>query len=400
VKRRSAAEGVSSLADHSIGLILDHQAPSGAYPAAPHYPTYRYSWIRDGAFIAYAMDLHGQHHSAQAFHRWVARTVARHAHKVDLLEARPDDRSPAESDRLQVLDDQYVLHTRYTLDGQEAGQEWGNFQPDGYGYWLTALSHHLKVTNGSVDEYREAIATVARYLGLTWDLPCYDCWEEYPTRRHSTTWAAISAGLRHAAELIDDPSAVALADTIMGQLLEHGTHAHTLTKFINLAEDAPPTRTNPITPPAALAGNERVGKNLAPDTVDASDLLVLGALGPFPREHPVVSTTLARVEAELCVGGGVHRYLEDEYYGGGLWPLLAGALAAAPTVAEDPPRVGRVMGWLEGQVDAEGNLPEQVPTHLRRAEHYELWVQRWGPIARPLLWAHAMYLIAKQESSW
>ncbi|HIE22469.1 MAG TPA: hypothetical protein EYP73_07730, partial [Acidimicrobiia bacterium] len=260
VKRRSAAEGVSSLADHSIGLILDHQAPSGAYPAAPHYPTYRYSWIRDGAFIAYAMDLHGQHHSAQAFHRWVARTVARHAHKVDLLEARPDDRSPAESDRLQVLDDQYVLHTRYTLDGQEAGQEWGNFQPDGYGYWLTALSHHLKVTNGSVDEYREAIATVARYLGLTWDLPCYDCWEEYPTRRHSTTWAAISAGLRHAAELIDDPSAVALADTIMGQLLEHGTHAHTLTKFINLAEDAPPTRTNPITPPAALAGHERVGK--------------------------------------------------------------------------------------------------------------------------------------------
>ena len=43
---------MSDLRTTSIELILGSQAPSGAYPAAPSYPAYRYCWFRDGSFIA------------------------------------------------------------------------------------------------------------------------------------------------------------------------------------------------------------------------------------------------------------------------------------------------------------------------------------------------------------
>ena len=63
------------LYDHSIKVILAHQAPSGGYLASPSFPVYRYCWFRDGAYIAYAMDLSGERESSRRFHDWCARTV-------------------------------------------------------------------------------------------------------------------------------------------------------------------------------------------------------------------------------------------------------------------------------------------------------------------------------------
>ena len=76
----------SDLIQYSIDLIFDNQAPTGAYPASPSYATYQYGWLRDGAFIAYAMDLVGHHDSAHRFHLWAADAILRHQHKVDRLE--------------------------------------------------------------------------------------------------------------------------------------------------------------------------------------------------------------------------------------------------------------------------------------------------------------------------
>ena len=42
---------------------------------------------------------------------------------------------------------------------------------------------------------------------------------------------------------------------------------------------------------------------------------------------------------------------------------------------------------------ADGHLPEQVSDRPLSPAHVQPWVARWGPIARPLLWSHAMYLI-------
>jgi isomaltose glucohydrolase len=95
---------------------------------------------------------------------------------------------------------------------------------------------------------------------------------------------------------------------------------------------------------------------------------------------------LAEIERTL----GYHRHLEDDYYGGGEWPVLAGLVGWARCLNGLDARPQ--LGWIESQAESDGALPEQAGERLRPAS-YDGWVARWGPPAVPLLWSHAMYLI-------
>ncbi len=386
----SSRPRASSLIDSSIEVISQNQASSGAYIAAPGYGTYAYSWIRDGAFAAAAMDAYGRRDSAEAFHHWVAHTIEHHAHKIQQLEHLARD---PKTDPLGTLDDTAALHTRYTIEGEEGNDHWGNFQLDGYGFWLTSVTRHIKTTSANPEQYLDAMNLACRYLTLTWERPCFDCWEEYPTRRHSTTWAAIAKGLGDAGRLLNDKSAIDTSEDITKHLYDGLRPDGAMLKFVpdgttHLSDNQPPQRTG-----QAIAGHERIGRPLSSDAIDGSALLVLGSFGPFPPAHAIVSGTLRAIESSLVVDGGVHRYLDDEYYGGGLWIVLAGALACAQA-NRDPQRARTTRRWIESQTDRAGNLSEQTSSHLRRPESLEPWIERWGPPATPLLWSHAMYLLA------
>lgn len=93
----------------------------------------------------------------------------------------------------------------------------------------------------------------------------------------------------------------------------------------------------------------------------------------------------ADVSALVSPGGGVHRHLDDEYYGGGEWVLLTAMLGLA-----DPARARDCLEWCAARATPDGLLPEQSQDHLLRPERYEPWVERWGPPPCPLLWSHAM----------
>jgi isomaltose glucohydrolase len=95
---------------------------------------------------------------------------------------------------------------------------------------------------------------------------------------------------------------------------------------------------------------------------------------------------LAQIESTL----GYHRHLDDEYYGGGEWPVLAGLLGWARRLNELDATAQ--LAWIESKATDSGALPEQAGEQLRPAR-YGTWVARWGPPAVPLLWSHAMYLI-------
>ncbi len=99
---------MSDLFQHSIDVILKNQAPSGAYIASPNFPTYAYSWLRDGSFIAHAMDRVGQHDSSARFHRWVGGVVRRYHAKLDDLLARQAGRHADRPGRA----DAHPLHAR------------------------------------------------------------------------------------------------------------------------------------------------------------------------------------------------------------------------------------------------------------------------------------------------
>jgi GH15 family glucan-1,4-alpha-glucosidase len=99
------------------------------------------------------------------------------------------------------------------------------------------------------------------------------------------------------------------------------------------------------------------------------------------------------VEAELVsAGGGVHRHLDDDYYGGGEWLLLTAMLGLAYVDHGRYDDAGRCLSWIEAHATPSCRLPEQSQDHHLRPERYEPWVERWGEPAVPLLWSHAMYL--------
>src|SRR5712691_2845019 len=341
----------------SVETILEGQYRSGAYIAAPSFPTYRYCWIRDGSFIAWAMDLAGGHRSAGAFHRWMASVVSRRQGRVEALERAVPD----------VLDDSVILHTRYTLDGEEGAERWSNFQLDGYGFWLSSLAHHLEATGAPAGEFLPAVDLVVRYLRLLWERPCYDFWEEFPEHIHPTSLAAVAGGLGRAAALLGRPDVAELGSEVKARVLSSGTSGRGLAKFEGSSE------------------------------VDGSALLVLGPFGPFGIDEPVVSATVDRIESELVAEGGVHRYPRDEYFGGGLWVPLSGALAWIHAARGDAGRAAEVVAWIEGVATDLGHLPEQVSRHLLLPGRLQPWIDRWGPVASPLLWSHAMYLAARSS---
>lgn len=100
---------------------------------------------------------------------------------------------------------------------------------------------------------------------------------------------------------------------------------------------------------------------------------------------------LERVERGL----GYHRHLDDVYYGGGEWPILAGFTGWARV------KVGRdgreQLAWIEAHANPDGTLPEQTGAQLH-PDAYAEWVARWGPPASPLLWSHAMDLILRDAA--
>lgn len=119
----------------------------------------------------------------------------------------------------------------------------------------------------------------------------------------------------------------------------------------------------------------------AVDRLDAS-LLVLPFLGFGPVDvSPLVSP-----------GGGVHRHLDDTFYGGGEWLLLTAMLGLA-----EPERATECLAWVEAHANADGTLPEQSQDHLLAPHMLQPWIDKWGPPPCPLLWAHAMFLTLAHE---
>ena len=343
------------LIERSLQIILENQALSGAFIASPNFPTYGFCWFRDSSYIAYALDLYGEHEAAARFHTWAASTINR---REDIVQ-RALHRAAAG----QNLTDLDVLHTRYTLDGEEnTNTAWENFQLDGFGTWLWSLAEHQRHTAQSLTaEWLKAARITADYIEGLWRHPCYDCWEEFGGEIHLHTLATIYGGLCAYGELTGDRRDET-TNAMLAFVLEHGQADDHWQKFL---------------------GNPQV------------DTSLLGISTPYrlvAPDHPIMRKTAEKIEADLC-SGGVKRYATDTYYGGGQWILLAAWLGWYWCEVGEKEKAWRLRHWIEAQADGQGWLPEQVPLGLNNESMYEPWVQRWGPIASPLLWSHAEYLI-------
>jgi GH15 family glucan-1,4-alpha-glucosidase len=343
VTRASAA-----LVPASLDALCRGQTDGGGFVAGPAFPTYRYVWLRDGSFCAYAFERYGRADRAAAFHRFVARALLRDPRRVErAISAGSFGGEP-----------RWMLPTRFTVDGTEEANSdvaWPNFQLDGYGAWLWTLADHVARGGELTGELREAAELVARYLRTAGHLPCFDCWEEYGDKQHTATVAAVLAGLSAARTLLGgDPVPGWPLSIVDGSLVK-------------------------------FAGSSQV---------DGSLLSVALPFGVLSVRDPLMVSTVRRIEAELVgPGGGVRRYLGDTYYGGGDWILLTAWLGWYRAVRGDLAGALRARSWIEAAATPDGQLPEQLIDAPQQPEMVKPWIAKWGPVATPLLWSHAMYLI-------
>jgi len=343
------------LVKRSIEIILKGQSKTGAYIACPNFKSYQYSWFRDGAFIAYAMDRVGETESADVFHSWVFTTLSK---KHDVMR-----RVVEKSTQSQPLPIDDYLHTRYTMEGNTGGEEWPNHQLDGFGTWLWALAEHQKTIKQDLPQtWRPTMTCLADYLISLWNQPCFDCWEEFPNYIHPYTLASIYAGL-------------SACQTLTG--LDYSTTLKAIKQLVD----------------QQAAPEGYFVKSIGSDLVDSS---LLGLSIPYrlvDHDDPRMLGTKRRIEADLYHGAGVKRYTKDTYYGGGDWVLIAAWKGWYDVLNGERQKAERMRAWIESTANPSGQLPEQVPLTLNEPVYYQHWVERWGEIATPLLWSHAMYLI-------
>jgi GH15 family glucan-1,4-alpha-glucosidase len=345
----------------SVESILAHQDPNGALVASRDFVTYNYCWLRDGSFIAFALDRAGEHEAAARFHRWVVGAIAGIADVIDDVIRR--------SDLGEELPLEHMPPARFALDGSVVADDWPNFQIDGYGTWLWALEQHLIATDReSVPaEFREAAVRVARYVDALALTHCFDVWEEHGDARHVSTLACVYGGLRAAARMLGMDELIGRADGV--QL-------------------------------AAREGTARLGrfvKSTASDAVDASLLWLATPFALVEVGDPHFIETVRVIEDQLTFEGGLRRYPTDTYYGSGSWPVLTASLGWHYVAAGNHVAARRCQAWIFDQIDAQGRLAEQYGGERRDRAHYDEWVKRWGPPAADLTWSHAMHVVLATE---
>ena len=363
VQKESDAEEFSNLthvAETSVELIRLLQDATGAYPASPSFSAYRgYCWFRDGAFIADAMSAAGASDSAERFFDWCARILVHREAQVQAIVSRARSGNP--------VPDAEMLPARFTFAGAEGDDDWWDFQLDGFGTWLWAVAEHARRHDVNLARWSRAIELTVDYLASSWSRPCFDWWEENADQVHLSTLACIAAGLDAvAASGILDSEKLSAAheasESIRGTILDRGLSGNHLTKWLGSAE------------------------------VDASALSAVAPFGLFPASSAIGAATLDAIDRALNVGGGVHRYLADTFFGGGQWPLLSCFLGLGLAAQGDRDRALRQLSWAAATADSTGALPEQVGEHLLAPAMTQEWVDRWGPVAQPLLWSHAMFI--------
>ncbi|HET8991498.1 MAG TPA: glycoside hydrolase family 15 protein [Candidatus Saccharimonadales bacterium] len=232
-----------------------------------------------------------------------------------------------------------VLDARYTYDGQESHEEWETFQLDGFGTLLWAIKQHEARHQRSIEKYTDATGLIQHYLATHWQEPCFDWWEERKGI-HAASLACIYSGLK----AYDHPEA------------DNVKHA------INLS-------------------NERTD----------SSLLICSIFEAITNED--FSDMLSKIESQLVSpNGGVYRYREDSYYGGGEWPVLTALLGWYYFKNNHNKEAGDKLAWIIAQMQPNGWIAEQSQEHMLQPDNLQPWVDRWGSPANPLLWSQAMLI--------
>ena len=195
----------------SVASILHNQEDNGAFVASPDFAEYRYCWLRDGSFIAYALDQVGEHHASARYHEWSNRAIGDISALID--------RAIDWHREGKALHPDHMPPARFALDGSNVADDWPNFQIDGYGTWLWSLGQHLFSTGQDrvPTEWRDSVERVARYLDAFASAHALTSGKRAGPRLHTSTLACVYGGLTAAGAMLDDKDLLTRAETVQSR---------------------------------------------------------------------------------------------------------------------------------------------------------------------------------------
>jgi len=243
----------------------------GVPPLTPERSEYHLVWVRDGTYIAMALDATGNHDYARRFYEWC----------------------------MQVQDHSGCWLQCYWPDGRRAID---NLELDEVGTPIFGIYHHYSLSNDKDFIFktwpmtcRAAIFIIQNLAADGLTTASYDLWEER-WGRHLYSNSAVAAGLisaSHHAELLGERKLAekwaTAAESLMKKILE---------RFF-------------LPKPGYFVRSV--------DSVDRTvDISVLGLVFPFALLSPLdihVKKTVDEIERRLVKNEGVMQYLGDRYDG-------------------------------------------------------------------------------------
>ena len=334
---------------------------------------YRYAWLRDAAFVTYALDRLGFDAEADGFLRFFKRVCRRSdGRHLQIMYGLGGERDLPERS-LDHLEG-YRGARPVRIGNGAAGQ----FQLDVYGDLLETVAvwhRHHRVTEGLWKVLRDLVDWTAAH----WREPDLSIWENRQEPKHYVfskvmAWVALDRGVRIASQRSlpgDIQRWQREADALRAEVLERGFDA-TRQTFVQAYGEP---------------------------QLDAA-LLVIPQVGFLPRRDPRVRSTLAAVRRELgsACEELIYRYRAPDGLAGtegafvvcSFWLVqdlaLVGEVAEAERLFRNLLHRSNHLGLLAEQIDpATGEHLGNVPQALSHAAllNCAMILERLGPLERP-----------------